>query len=237
VLGPQRLLDAREIAAIALTFSANAVVHRVLPDETHIPANLLAAAGALGFAAWAGASVDDLGVRSADLGTGARVGLVVSGAIVAGVGLAAALPRTRVFFADSRVSEVGHRRAFYELALRIPIGTALSEELLFRSGLTALFAQRRPWPVAVATSSALFGLWHVLPTVESLDTNPAVGPVHATRVRTAGAVAGVVATTAAAGVGFSLLGRRARSVLAPVLVHATLNAATYAAGRVIALMR
>ena len=237
MLGPQRLLDAREFAAIVLTFSANAVVHRVLPDESHIPANLLAAGSALGFAAWAGASVDDLGLRPANLGTGARVGLLVSGAILAGVGVAAALPRTRAFFADTRVSEVGHARAFYELALRIPIGTALAEELLFRSGLTALLAQRRSWPVAVATSSALFGLWHVLPTVQSLDTNPAVGPVTASRARSAGAVAGVVATTAAAGVGFSLLGRRARSVLAPVLVHATLNGATYAASRVIALVR
>ena len=139
-----------------------------------------------------------------------------------------------MFFADTRVSEVGHRRALYELALRIPIGTALAEELLFRSGLTALFAQRRPWPVAVATASALFGLWHVLPTVQSLDSNPAVGSVNAGPARTTGAVAGVVATTAVAGIGFSLLGRRARSVLAPVLVHATLNGATYAAGRVIA---
>ncbi len=235
--GPQRRFDARELAAIALTFSANAIVHRVLPDETHIPANLLAAGGAMGFAAWAGASLDDLGVRPADFGTGARVGLAVSGAIVAGVGVAAALPRTRAYFADTRVTEAGHGRAFYELALRIPVGTALAEELLFRSGLTALFAQRRPWPVAVATSSVLFGLWHVLPTVQSLDTNLAVGHATAGRARTAGAVAGVVATTAAAGVGFSLLGRRARSVLAPVLVHAALNGATYAAGRVIALTR
>jgi membrane protease YdiL (CAAX protease family) len=83
----------------------------------------------------------------------------------------------------------------------------------------------------------LFGLWHVLPTVQSLDTNAAVGPVRANRGRSIGAVAGVVAATAAAGVGFSVLGRRARSVLAPVLVHATLNGATYAAGRLIALAR
>jgi membrane protease YdiL (CAAX protease family) len=237
VLRPQRLLDAREVAAIAMTFSANAIVHRVLPDETHIPANLLAAGSAVGLAAWAGASLDDLGLRPADLRCGVRVGLVVSGAIVAGVAVAAAFPRTRAFFADLRVSEVGHGRAFYELALRIPIGTALAEELLFRGGLTALFAQRRSWPAAVASSSALFGLWHVLPTVQSLDTNTAAGPVNASASRRAGAVAGVVAATAAAGVGFSLLGRRARSVLAPVLVHATLNGATYAAGRVIALMR
>ena len=41
-----------------------------------------------------------------------------------------------------------------------------------RSALTALFAQRHSWRTAVAVSAAVFGLWHVLPTVESIDSHP-----------------------------------------------------------------
>ena len=149
--GPQRLLDALEDRRDRVDVLGQRDRAPRVAGRDHIPANLLAAAGALGFAAWAGASVDDLGVRPADLGTGARVGLVVSGAIVVGVSLAAAAAPDAPVLRRHRASEVGHRRAVDELALRIPIGTALSEELLFRSGLTASFLQRRPWPVAVAT--------------------------------------------------------------------------------------
>ena len=121
--------------------------------------------------------------------------------------------------------------------MRIPLGTALAEELLFRSALTALFAQRHSWRTAVATSAAVFGLWHVLPTVESIDSHPVGERIGASRAQRATAVAGVVASTALAGVAFSWLQRRAHSVLAPVLAHAVLNGSTYAAGRVLARTR
>jgi membrane protease YdiL (CAAX protease family) len=230
------LLDTREIAAIALTCTTNAVVHRVLPHQTHIAANLLAAAGVVGLAASAGASLDDLGLQPAEIRSGARLGAAVAGTIAGGVVAAALVPRTRAFFADDRVSEVGHGRAAYELAVRIPLGTALAEELLFRSGLTALFAQRRSWPVAILMSNAVFGLWHVLPTTASLDTSAASERIGERRGRSVGAVAGVVGATAVAGVGFSALMRRARSVSAPVLVHAALNGTTYTTSRLLALL-
>jgi membrane protease YdiL (CAAX protease family) len=236
VRAPRPLFDAREVAAIALTCATNAVVHRVLPHETHIAANLLAAAGVVGLAASAGASLDDLGLRPEEIGPGAKLGAAVAGTIAGGVLVGALVPRTRAFFADERVSEVGHGRAAYELALRIPLGTALAEELLFRSGLTALFARRRSWPVAMLMSNAVFGLWHVLPTTASLDTSAASERIGEHRDRGVAAVAGVVAATAAGGVGFSALMRRARSVSAPVLVHAVLNGTTYTASRLLALL-
>ncbi len=232
-----RWADPREVGAIAWTFGANAIVHRALPDATHVPANLLAAAGVLGFALSAGASLDELGLEIEDLRRGARVGLVASAAIAGGVAVAAALPATRGHFSDRRVTEVGDARAAYELFVRIPLGTALAEELLFRSALTALFAQRHSWRTAVAASAAVFGLWHVLPTVESIDSHPVGERIGASRAQRATAVAGVVASTALAGVAFSWLQRRAHSVLAPVLAHAVLNGSTYAAGRVLARTR
>ena len=229
--------DTREVAAITWTFGANAIVHRVLPDATHIPANLLASGGVLGLALSSGASLAELGLQIEDLGRGARVGLIAGAAIAGGVALAVALPATRGHFTDRRVSEVGDARAAYELFVRIPIGTALAEELLFRGALTALFAQRHSWRTAVAASAAVFGLWHVLPTIESIDSHPVGARIGESRSQRATAVAGVVASTALAGVAFSLLQRRARSVLAPVIAHAALNGSTYAAGRLLARAR
>ena len=67
-------LDGRELAAVALTFSGNAVVHRVLPYAGHIPANLLTAGGVTGLALLAGASLDELGLSPAFARDGLRLG-------------------------------------------------------------------------------------------------------------------------------------------------------------------
>jgi CAAX protease family protein len=226
--------DLREVSAVALTLGANAIVHRVLPHATHVPTNLVTAGAVIGIAKSAGASRADLGLDPADLAAGARVGCATAGALVAVVAAGGALPPTRGYFGDTRVTAVDDRRALYELLVRIPLGTALAEELLFRSGLTALFAQRRSWPAAVAASSVVFGLWHVLPTYDSLVSHPGADRVRTRAAHRAGAVASVVATTAIAGAAFAWLQRRTNSVLAPVLVHAALNASTYATGRVLA---
>ena len=126
--------------------------------------------------------------------------------------------------------EVSDRRVAYELFVRIPLGTALAEELLFRSALVALFSQRHTPRGAALASAAVFGLWHVLPTVDAIDTHPA-GERVATRSQRVTATAGVVASTAFAGLAFTWLQRHARSVLAPVVAHAVLNGSTYAASR------
>jgi membrane protease YdiL (CAAX protease family) len=236
VPGTQRVLDGRELAALGLTFGTNVVVHRVLPHETHVPTNLLAAGGVTGIALLSGASVAELGLERARARDGLRAGLVAGAAIAGGIVAAGMAPRTRRHFSDERVNEVGRGRALYELFVRIPFGTALAEELLFRSGLTALFLQRRSWGVAVAVTSAAFGLWHVLPAVESLDTHP-VGEQLDSPTRSTAAVVGIVVTTGIAGAMLSVLQRRARSVLAPVIAHAVLNGATYAAARVISAPR
>jgi membrane protease YdiL (CAAX protease family) len=226
--------DPREVAALAIVFGTNAVVHRVLPHATHVPANLLAAGGVLALAATDGVDLRGLGLAPEDAGTGARTGALVGGALAATIAIAAATPAARGYFTDARVTDVGRARALYELLVRIPIGTALAEELLFRSGLTGLLARRRSWTVAMAASSAVFGLWHVLPTVDSLDSHPAGDRLQQRRAHAAGGVAGVVATTALAGAALGLLQRRTRHVIAPVIVHAVLNGSTYAATRFVA---
>ena len=76
----------------------------------------------------------------------------------------------------------------------------------------------------------MFGVWHVLPTLESLAANPPDDGDHSAAHKI-GVVAGTVAATTAAGVGFSLLRLRSRSVLAPVIVHAAINSSAFIAAR------
>ncbi len=44
---------------------------------------------------------------------------------------------------------------------------------MFRGALLGLFLRRHTRPTAVLASSTRFGLWHVLPTLDTLDANPA----------------------------------------------------------------
>ena len=48
--------------------------------------------------------------------------------------------------------------------VRIPFGTVLLEETLFRGVLLALALRRWSVATAVIVTSAIFGLWHVVPT-------------------------------------------------------------------------
>ena len=68
-------------------------------------------------------------------------GLIWSAALVGivfvGYGIAAALPWTRKGFADARTAEMGVGMFLYHAFLRIPVGTALMEEVAFRGVLLA----------------------------------------------------------------------------------------------------
>jgi uncharacterized protein len=71
----------------------------------------------------------------------------------------------------------------------------------------------------VTTSSALFGLWHVLPTISALRANELAGGT----AERAAAVAAAVVVTGVAGALLCWLRLRTGSLLAPVLVHVATN--------------
>jgi membrane protease YdiL (CAAX protease family) len=222
--------DAAATAAAA-TLAYNAVVNRVVPRRWHVPANLAAAGALVAFARHAGASDHDLGLDRTRLARGVRIGIAVATPVAGVVAILATHPTTRSLFADDRFARGGARTARYEALVRIPLATALAEEVIFRGVLVGL-AGRRHDPVRAAMwSAAIFGLWHVLPTLEGVEP---LGPgptewSHAGGV--AGAVAANVAATAAAGLAFSWLRAVSGSIVAPAIVHAAVNATAYAGGR------
>jgi membrane protease YdiL (CAAX protease family) len=114
--------------------------------------------------------------------------------------------------------------------VRIPLATAIAEELTFRGALLGL-ARRRSPAAAVGWISLLFGASHALPTLQHYDGNPASGLVADPRKGRWVAVLGATLSTAGAGCLFAWLRLRSRSLLAPILAHAASNASAYLAGR------
>jgi membrane protease YdiL (CAAX protease family) len=138
-----------EAVGVAVLTLHNIAVHRVLPAPADAALNLATAVGLTAFAGRIGCSRADLGIRAEDLSSGLRTGLCAAAVATGGVAVGAALPATRGFFDDRRLSDVGHAEAVCHVALRIPLATALAEELLFRGALLALLRRRRPPAAAV----------------------------------------------------------------------------------------
>lgn len=141
-------------------------------------------------AAVSGHSAEQLGLRNT--AAGLKWGAAASAIPVLGSAVVAAIPPLR-----RRVRPSGDDLPEWVL-FRIPVGTVLTEELLFRGVLDA---------ASPVLSPIFFGLWHIHPA-------RAAG----------GSVVGTVVATTAAGVVFSWLRARSGSLLAPALLHYFLNA-------------
>src|SRR5215211_7835865 len=119
----QRAIPPEAVGVAVLTLH-NIAVHRVLPAPADAALNLATAFGLTAFAGRVGCSRADLGIRAEDLSSGLRTGLCAAATAADGVAVGAALPATRRFFDDRRVTDVGRAEAVYHLALRIPLATA-----------------------------------------------------------------------------------------------------------------
>jgi membrane protease YdiL (CAAX protease family) len=225
-----------QLGAAAVVLAYGVLVNRVIPSEAYVPVNLAAGCGAVLTVRALGADWRDLGLARDRMRAGLKLGGLTLIPVAAAVGIGLAIPWTREFFRDTAIVGASTVEAAYAVLLRIPFGTAMAEELLFRGALLGLFMQRhRPW-VAALLSSLVFGVWHVLPTLDSLGTNPGASATQASPLLQAGAVALVVLATGAAGMFFSWLRLRSGSILAPWLTHTGFNAIGYLGSRLEGLL-
>ncbi len=206
--------------ALALGLVAYSQVTNLrLGDRGYVRRNLLAVVVLLALARAAGLDREALGIDVAGLSTGLYWGLLAVVAITLAVAVAWAAARVSAavarLLADRRADLPGRALAFHAL-VRIPVGTALFEEVAFRGVLFAVLLDASSTPIAVAVASVAFGLWHVAPTIETLRSNDVS--------RRAGPIAGAVALTTVAGVGFCILRLASGGLLAPVMAHWAVNA-------------
>ena len=173
-----------------------------------------------------GVTWESLGLGRRHVRTGLRWGAVLAGIVLVVLVAGALLPATRDLFQDRRVESMDAWEALYAAFVRVPFGTVLLEEVAFRGVLPAMLALRTSRWRAIGASAVLFGLWHVLPSLDMGTVNPvaddAIGGVPS------GVVAlGSVLATAAIGVWFSFLRERTGSLLTPMVAHWSSNALGY----------
>lgn len=220
------------VIVLSVLVASNLATAFLLNSWPEAIAQVGAAVALVVFALQRGSSVDSLGLSARAVRAGLRLGAVVSGLIAVGVMVIAVVPFGRSFLEDDRFSELSGWSATYQLVIRIPLVTALSEELMFRSVLLAVLLACVSARWAVVWSSVAFGLWHVLGTLGDLGGNAATDSLGA--VERAGSVAGVVLATTIAGVIFAWTRLRSGSLVAPWMIHVAFNGATFAAGLVVA---
>ena len=217
------------LGVLALVVYANTIGNEVLSPPWYIPFNAGILTAALVLAHTSGVTWTSMGMRADRVRQGLLVGGVIAAAIVVCVVVLAAVPWTAEALRDERIIERPFGLALYHALIRVPLGTAVYEEVLFRGILFGMLA-RRTTPLAAAIwSSLVFGLWHVLPTIDALATNPIgdvldFGPI--------GVVAGV-AGTFVAGLVFIWLRCYGGSIITPILVHIATNSTAILAGAVV----
>ena len=144
---------------------------------------------------------------------GVGAGLVVTVPLLVG----SLWRRTARLIRDERVAHLRGWTLAYQTLIRIPLGTALLEEVAFRGVLFAGWRHLGDLQAAVL-SSVIFGLWHVGPTINMVRMNrPGASPGAVVRT-----VAGAVVFTTLAGLLFVWL-RIEWGLAAPLLMHATVN--------------
>ena len=225
----RRLRPPLELTLAGSLAGASLALYRLVPRQFQLATSLIGAAGFVAGGRAAGASWDQLGLGPGAARRGVKVGLAGAVPVAAAIAAAAVIPATRKHFHDDRVRRVDARRALREVALLIPFQTALPEEVVFRGVVLGLLLRRRRTVVAVAAGSALFGLWHVLPTLGTMGDNATTASLAERPAHRAGLVAGAVALTTVAGVGFALLRLRSGSVIAPTIAHAATNGLAFVA--------
>ncbi len=209
--------------AVALVVWNTVTNRRPSRESTYLLRNAAAAVVLLVVARAAGLSWADLGLGAGALDAGWRWGglaVLLAAVVTAALGaLAGAWPRLRPALADPRADLPPGRLAF-QVVVRIPVGTALFEELAFRGVLQAMAEEAVPVASGVVLQAVAFGLWHVGPTRLALRER-ARPPDPSGQARV---VAAAVVVTAVAGVVLGVLRAHTDSLLAPVLAHAAVNA-------------
>ena len=207
------------IAILALVLYANVIVNEVLAPPWYVPFNIALLVIVLLLARGAGATWTALGMRTDRLARGTVVGLVLGGAVVIVIVGAALLPAARDGFRDVRIIEGSTWLTMYHALFRVPLGTALYEEVLFRGVVFGLLARRWSALSAAVWSSLLFGLWHILPALDAIETNPIGDAIGNPWV----SIPAAVLSTFAVGMAFVWMRLAASSIVAPIIVHIAAN--------------
>jgi membrane protease YdiL (CAAX protease family) len=174
---------------------------------------------ALTSSATLGLTLGELGLRGdlADVILPAAIIVV----FVAGVSILARSRHARLI-ADRRVTGLSGAALAFHILVRIPLGTGVTEEVVFRGVLFASWRSAGMSTVAAALCAAVaFGLWHISPTIIGVRMND----MEASRRKIRIAIAGAVVLTTMVGLGLTWFRLETGSLVGPMVLHAGINSA------------
>jgi membrane protease YdiL (CAAX protease family) len=217
---------------LALGVYANIIVNEVLNPAWYIPFNLALLGLTLLIARRAGTTWTSMGLRRDRATRGLKLGVMIVAGVAVAMFLALALSSINEILHDDRFVDSSVGLLLFHALIRIPLGTALYEEVLFRSVIFGMLVRRYTPLKAAIWSSLLFGLWHILPILDVVRTNPAGTHFDGITGTSIAVVVGVSVTFVA---GLALLWIRlfANSILASVIVHVGTNSTVILAAIVI----
>jgi uncharacterized protein len=212
------------LTAVLLLLAAVGVARAYGPAGAGLVLGPVAATILVALGRHRGLSWSELGLCRRSWGRGAAYAAVAVALVAAVYAIAAALPVTRVAFADVRYEMPVHKAVFTAFVV-IPVGTVLMEELAFRGVLLGLVTRHRGHRWGLMLSSVTFGAWHILPSLSLDHANAAVHAVAGAGTRgQVGSVLAAVVFTALAGGLLAELRRRSGSILAAAGLHWAVNA-------------
>ncbi len=206
------------LAAYALVFQTLIYMTLPAPMRTRVAPMVTGLVGA-GLALGAGLlfGFDSIGFTGANASIATRWGLLTV-LVVGLVGMAMmSRPAWRDQLADPRMASLGRRDSFIHIFIRIPVFTALIEEMVFRGVLHGALVALYPTEVALWIGAGLFGLWHIGPGLDQAQAGEK--RARSKLLHTAATVAG----TTLAGAFLVWLRIETGSIWASVAVHATIN--------------
>jgi len=212
-----------ETVAVLVLFSAAREAGLLVGPARYLWVQIGLLVAVLALVAWtSGATRADLGLSRSDAGAGVRYGAGAVGIVLLVLALAAVIPATNGYLHDAR-AQISGGRLLYEVGVSIVLLTAIPEEFAFRGVLLGSALRLwGPWRASLITS-ALFGLWHIEPTLHTMRDNRAVAGAAASTGGQVLVVLGAIAVTFVAGLAFCWLRLRSRSLIAPVMAHAATN--------------
>ncbi len=209
------------VAVIVLMLMINVAANKAVPGYylfwTLGGSVVVLALGILDGCTWA-----DLGLAPSTWFMGAVWGGVLMAGVFAVYAIGSTWKKTRAAFHDQNIAGLSLPRLFWQSLVELPFGTVLFEEIAFRGVLWAMLARRHGLVWATVWSAILFGLWHILPSLDLHLRNQRLGEVGGGWARTV-AIGGSVLTTAIGGIVFSLLRIGSGSLIAPMGLHWSTN--------------
>jgi membrane protease YdiL (CAAX protease family) len=216
-----RIGRGRTLGLVLTALAVAKAVDRAVPGA-HVAVGLGLVACLVAIARGQGLTAADLGLARSTWPAGLRWGAAAAALVGTAYALAYVAGPVREALPDGE-GGLG-RAALWTVLVVIPLGTVLPEELAFRGLLLALLGRRHGLLAGALLSSALFGLWHVVPSLGGGTANATMASVVGADA--AGSVVRVIVTvvfTSLAGVVLCGLRLRSNSLVAPVLAHWTVN--------------